>query len=99
MHVENLCYFRVSTPAGKAGKGAFFRIWLEKLENHRFFSCFGWKSWNLFLGLVISNSIVPWDRPFPTTLTQDWKFSCVLFWVVGRPLLSGAGLREDIEFI
>ena len=23
-----------------------FRIWLEKLENHRFFSCFDWKSWN-----------------------------------------------------
>ena len=45
-------YNRVSTPAGKAGsartagKGGFFRIWLKKLENHRFFSCFGWKSGN-----------------------------------------------------
>ena len=28
----------------------FFRIWQEKLENHRFFSCFGWKSWNFMFG-------------------------------------------------
>ena len=39
--------------AGTAGNGPFFRIWLEKLENHRLFSCFGWKSWDSFSGLRI----------------------------------------------
>ena len=41
--------------AGKAGTWAFFRIWLEKLEKHRFFSCFGWKSWNFYFSLIIHN--------------------------------------------
>ena len=47
----------MSTPAGKirnAGKLAFFILWLEKLENHRFLSCLGWKSWNfIFVGKII----------------------------------------------
>ena len=62
-HNSVLLFNRLSTPAGKAGnvgkagKWAFFRIWLEKLENHRFFPCFGWNSWS-FLGLIIFNGII-----------------------------------------
>ena len=42
----NTRIFRVSTLAGKAEKGPFFRYWLEKLENITFCYCLGWKSWN-----------------------------------------------------
>ena len=32
--------------AGKAGKPYVFPLlWLERLENHRFFPYFGWKTW------------------------------------------------------
>ena len=69
-------YKRVSTPAGKAGKAgnagkagkwAFFRIWLGKLENHRFFSCFGWKIRHFSLGLIIIKALLDKKRSYRET--------------------------------
>jgi len=48
----------VSTLAGKAGKGAVFRVWLEKLETTHFSPALAEKAGILFLGLMISISII-----------------------------------------
>ena len=67
---------RVSTPVGKAGnagKWAFFRICLEKLENHRVFFCFGWKSWNLFLSLIVINSVIGWKMILSRNRIEEEK--------------------------
>ena len=41
------CPLRLEKPE-KLENEHFFKIWLEKLENHRVFSSFGWKSFNFF---------------------------------------------------
>jgi len=42
----------------KSWKMSLFQNLGEKLESHRFFSCFGWKRWNFILGLIIVNGII-----------------------------------------
>ena len=54
-------------------KGAFFRIWLEKLENHRFFPALGGKAGILFLGLIISSGIIKWKMILSRNMIKEEK--------------------------